>query len=171
MSKLVGTYKRCKFCCYATDREFNMKRHVALKHHNVNENKIFKMMTDGVYQCLLHDVPIKYEHRYQLRRHYYFVHRADDSDLLTMKGIDPQKIEELCRDCKGTSYEYSLTREDYHKYCTRHEGDGDEFERFLTLNRYYEEKFIEEQFIIGNDLFEEYKKEMEGEHDEDDDDY
>ena len=126
-------------------------------------------MNDGKYSCPLHDVPIKYMHRYQLRRNYFFVNRADDSDKLLRHCIDPQRIKELCRDCRGTSYEYGVTREDYHLYCTKHETDYRAFDSFLNLNDEYEKKYVEEQFIIGFDLAAEYKKKIEGECEKDDD--
>ena len=77
----------------------------------------------------------------------------------------------LCRDCKGSSYEYGLTRDDFYKYCQKNDEDGEMWEAFLGLNKFYEDTYIQDQFIIGQDLMAEYKKLCEVEHDPDDDDY
>ena len=98
------------------------------KHTGPRENKHFKITKDGVYSCTLHDIPIKYLYRRELRRHFYFVHRADDSDRLIEHGIDPQRIEELCKDCKGTTYEYGITREDYWSFYVKNDKTEDDFE-------------------------------------------
>jgi hypothetical protein len=115
-------------------------------------------MHEGVNQCKLYHVPVKYEKRQQLRRHYYFFHRGDDSGLLIKNYINPKKIEELCRDCKGTSYEYGQTRNDYWSFCSKFERDDDAFDKFLQLNQHYEKTYIEDEFIKGMDLMAEYKK-------------
>jgi hypothetical protein len=44
-------------------------------------------------------------------------------------------------------------------------------EALLGAEQYYEERYIHEQFIIGLNLEEEYRKQCAGEHDPDDDDY
>ena len=80
-------------------------------------------------------------------------------------------MELLCRKFKGTSYEYSFTIEDYFKFCGKHDGTGQLFESFLKLNRNYEENYIQEEFVLGMNLLEEYCKQCEGEADPDDDDY
>ena len=84
-------------------------------------------------------------------------------DFLIQNGIDPQKCEELCRECKGTSYEYGGIREDYHSFCMNHDHEQTAFDKFLTLNNYYEETYIREQFIEGQNLFAEYQKQQIGE--------
>lgn len=128
-------------------------------------------MKDGVYKCTLHKVPCLYQRRCDLRRHLYFCHRGDDIDFLCQNGIDPQRIEMLCKECKGTSWEYSVTREDYWQFCLKHDKEETEFAKFLTLNAFYEARYIEEQFILGADLAAEYKKQCEGDKEWDDDDY
>lgn len=50
----------------------------------------------------------------------------------------------LCRDCKGSSYEYSLTRDDFHKYWLKNDADGEMWDAFIKLNKFYEDTFIED---------------------------
>lgn len=106
MRKLYGRWKRCHLCEYWTRREYNLDRHKQKKHFGKKEITQFKIMKDGVYKCDLHETPILYMHRYQLRRHLYFVHRADNDETLIQHNFDPQRVETLSKDCKGTSYEY-----------------------------------------------------------------
>ena len=117
MSKLYGTWKRCIFCDYWSRRQFNIQRHVIRNHTGDRELKYFRVMKDGTYSCRLHKVPLKYVKRQHLRRHLYFCHRGDDLEFLIQNGLDPQKVEMLCHDCKGTSYEYGATREDFYQFC------------------------------------------------------
>jgi hypothetical protein len=171
MSKLWGTWKRCIFCPYESRRQYNLDRHVERQHTGEREMKNFKYMADGTFKCKLCVVDCKYSKRKHLRRHLYFVHRADDSDLLTEKGYDPQKVESLCRDCKGTLYEYGETREDYFQYCLKHDASGDQFNEFLRLNDYYEKSYVEEQFIKGERLWDKFKETEDGYHSPDEDNY
>ena len=89
MSKLYGSQRRCHLCEYWTRRQFNLERHMERMHFDVADGKLFQLMREGVNQCNLHNTPIKYNNRQQLRRYYYFVHRADDSDLLIKNHINP----------------------------------------------------------------------------------
>jgi hypothetical protein len=52
-------------------------------------------------------------------RHLFFAHRGDSCKSLMEHKYDPQKIEMLCWECKGTSSEYSLTRAEYFKRIIR----------------------------------------------------
>jgi hypothetical protein len=171
MRKLYGRWRRCIFCNYWTNKQYNLERHVVRRHTGDREMKYFTLMHNGVFSCRLHKVTLKYSTHRELRRHLYFCHRGDDCDFLIHNGLDPQKVEILCRDCKGSSYEYGLTRDDFWSYCQKNDQDGQMWEGFLKLNKYYEDTYIEEQFIIGQNLMAEYKKQCEGEHDPDDDDY
>jgi hypothetical protein len=81
--------------------------------------KYFTLMHKGVYSCRLHKVHLIYDTRRMLRRHLYFCHRGDDLDFLIANGLDPQKVEMLCRNYKGTRFEYGLIREDFWSYCTK----------------------------------------------------
>jgi hypothetical protein len=106
MSKLYGTWRRCIFCEYWSKRHYNIERHVIRKHTGDRELKYFRLMQDGTFECRLHQVPIKYGKREHLHRHLYFCHRGEDFDFLITNGLDPQKVESLCKDCKGTLHEY-----------------------------------------------------------------
>ena len=114
--------------------------------------KYFTLMHDGVYICRLHKVHLNYDTRRMLRRHLYLCHRGDDLDFIIINGLDPHKGEMLCRDCKVTSFEYSFIREDFWRYCTKYDEDGEIWQQFLMLNSYYENTYIQEQFIIGTNL-------------------
>jgi hypothetical protein len=156
MSKLVGRWRRCIYCEYWTRKTFNLKRHVRRNHFDDREKTFFTLMRDGTYTCKLHKVPIIYDSRKNLRRHLYFCHRGDDLDYLIQNGLDPQRVEALCRDCKGTGYEYSLTRDHYWKYCEKYDHDQTAWNKFLELNTYYETTYKQEQLIEGMNLLAEY---------------
>jgi hypothetical protein len=90
----------------------------------------------------MHEVPVIYLKRSQLKRHLYFVHRDDDEDVLNLHGFQGQLIEQLCCECRGTSFEYDWARSDYDRYILQHEADSDKFKQFLNLNSFYEGKWI-----------------------------
>jgi hypothetical protein len=47
-------------------------------------------------------------------------------------------VEIICKDCKGTSYEYGETREDYFAFCQKQKDSEQLFEASLKLNKHYE---------------------------------
>lgn len=57
---------------------------------------------------------------------------------MIQNGLHPQKLESLCKDCKGSLFEYGQVIEVYHSYCLKHDSEGDTFEKFLKLNDWYE---------------------------------
>ena len=136
MRKLYGRWKRWHLCEYWTRRQYNLDRYRDRKHYGKKEMTQFKIMKDGVYKYTLHNTPILYMHRYQLRQHLFFVHRADDDEMLITHNLDPQGVEMLCKDCKGKSYEYGLTRDDYYSFCSKHDKTEELFNKFLEFNRY-----------------------------------
>ena len=82
MSKLVGPYHRCLFCEYWTNRSYNMTRHLGRRHFPKYMAERQTLMIDGKYQCRMHDAPMIYPKRWQLKRHLYFCHRADEEEVL-----------------------------------------------------------------------------------------
>lgn len=82
MSKLVGPWHRCLFCNYWSNRTFNLTRHLGRKHFSREVAERQQLMTDGTYKCCMHEVPMIYTTRRQMKRHLYFVHRGDDDELL-----------------------------------------------------------------------------------------
>ena len=60
MSKLYGRERRCHLCFYWTKKEYNLQRHMERKHYGVADSRLLRLIRDGVYQCKIHDVPIKY---------------------------------------------------------------------------------------------------------------
>jgi hypothetical protein len=105
---------------------------------------------------MMHEVPLIYMSPSQLKRHLYFVHRDEDEELLNLFGFQGQLIEQLCCEYRGTSFEYDWARPDYERYLNQHEADSDKLQQFLDLNKYYEAKWVNEQFIIGQNLFKDY---------------
>ena len=77
MSKLEGSLKRCKYCTFYSKRQYNVERHTWRKHFNREYVERQSYITQGVYKCCMHSVPLIYQNRRQLKRHLYFVHRAD----------------------------------------------------------------------------------------------
>jgi hypothetical protein len=136
MKKLYGRWRRCIICNYWTKNQYNLELHVFRQQTGEREIKYFKLMHKGVFSCRFHKVPLKHATRKQLRRNLYFCHRGDDCDFLIQNGLDPQKVEMLCRDCKGSSYEYGLTRDDFWNYCQKNDEDGQMWEGFLKLNKF-----------------------------------
>lgn len=76
----------------------------------------------------------------------------------------------LSHDCKGTSYEYGATREDFYQFCQKHDESGECFENLLNLNDLYEKRYIQERFIEGQNLWDKFKEE-EWYHDSNEDTY
>ena len=128
-------------------------------------------LTDGSYKCQMHPVPLLYQNRRQIKRHLYFVHRADPDEELALHGFDSQIIEELSYECQGTSFEYEWSRSDFQRYCAAHENDETRFDRFLQLNDHYEKRWVHEQFILGLDLMRQYQRSLIPDIEADDDDY
>ena len=119
----------------------------------------------------MHEVPIIYMNRKQLKRHLYFVHRDDDEDVLNLFGFQGQLIEQLCCECRGTLFEYDWARSDYERYLNVHEADSEKFQAFLNLNNFYEVKWVNEQFIIGQNLMRDYQKSIMPALEDDEDSY
>ena len=88
-----------------------------------------------------------------------------------MHGYDSQRIEELSYDCQGTSFEYHRTLEDYERFCQVHDQDQTFFNQFLALNDFYEQRWVQEEFIKALDLMRQYQKSLKPAFEKDDDPY
>jgi hypothetical protein len=142
-------WMRSNCCPYWTKRSFNMRRHRQRVNGLECGQRNQRLLVNGQFVCRMHDVPIRFVRRYQLRRHLYFVHRGDNQQDLSRFSINGQIIESLCTECKRTAYEYKQARDLCKNFCDRYVTDSSVFESFLDLNHYFEKQMQEKLMIEG----------------------